>query len=173
VHPNEFCAAGARKDVPGLRARREAAMLIHATAIAIETELGFRAVLLRGRSGSGKSDLALRLIDAGARLVTDDQSVLSRRGEAIIVSPPARISGLMEVRGIGIMRVEALAEAPVVLIADLLPPERIERMPARRREEIFGLSLPVIAVTPFEASAPAKLRLALRAFTQPGLPVML
>jgi HPr kinase/phosphorylase len=148
-------------------------LLIHATAVAIETELGFRAMLLRGRSGSGKSDLALRLIDAGAYLVTDDQSVLLRRGDAIIVSPPARISGLMEVRGIGIMRVEALAEAPVVLIADLVPPEQIDRMPERRREEIFGLSLPVIAVTPFEASAPAKLRLALRAFTQPGLPVML
>ena len=148
-------------------------MLIHATAVAIETELGFRALLLRGRSGSGKSDLALRLIDAGARLVTDDQSVLSRRDDTIIVGPPARISGLLEVRGIGIMRVEALAEAPVVLIADLVSPDQIDRLPERRREEIFGLSLPVIALTPFEASAPAKLRLALRAFTQPGLPVML
>jgi len=148
-------------------------MLIHATAVAIETELGFRALLLRGRSGSGKSDLALRLIDAGARLVTDDQSVLSRRDDMIIVGPPARISGLLEVRGIGIMRVEALAEAPVVLIADLVSPDQIDRLPERRREEIFGLSLPVIALTPFEASAPAKLRLALRAFTQPGLPVML
>jgi len=148
-------------------------MLIHATAVAIETELGFRALLLRGRSGSGKSDLALRLIDAGARLVTDDQSVLSRRDDMIIVGPPARISGLLEVRGIGIMRVEALAEAPVVLIADLVSPDQIDRLPERRREEIFGLSVPVIALTPFEASAPAKLRLALRAFTQPGLPVML
>jgi len=148
-------------------------MLIHATAVAIETELGFRALLLRGRSGSGKSDLALRLIDAGARLVTDDQSVLSRRDDMIIVGPPARISGLLEVRGIGIMRVEALAEAPVVLIADLVSPDQIDRLPERRREEIFGLTVPVIALTPFEASAPAKLRLALRAFTQPGLPVML
>ena len=101
-------------------------MLIHATAVAIETELGFRALLLRGRSGSGKSDLALRLIDAGARLVTDDQSVLSRRDDMIIVGPPARISGLLEVRGIGIMRVEALAEAPVVLIADLVSPDQRE-----------------------------------------------
>ena len=146
---------------------------VHATAIAIATTLGLRAVLLRGRSGSGKSDLALRLIDAGAHLVTDDQSVLSRRGEAIVVTAPARISGLMEVRGIGIMRVAALAEAPVVLIADLVPSEQIDRLPERRRETIFGLSLPVIAVAPFEASAPAKLRLALRAFTEPGLPVML
>ncbi len=148
-------------------------LLIHATAIAIATDGGFRALLLRGRSGSGKSDLALRLIDAGASLVTDDQSVLSRRGDALIVSAPKRISGLMEVRGIGIMRVEALAEAPVVMVAELVRPEQIDRMPERRREEILGLSVPVIAVTPFEASAPAKLRLALRAFTQAGLPVML
>ena len=146
---------------------------VHATAVAIATALGIRAVLLRGRSGSGKSDLALRLIDAGAHLVTDDQSVLSRRGDAIVVTAPARISGLMEVRGIGIMRVEALAEAPVVLIADLVPSEQIDRLPERRRETILGLSLPVIAVAPFEASAPAKLRLALHAFTEPGLPVML
>jgi HPr kinase/phosphorylase len=146
---------------------------VHATAVAIATAQGVRAVLLRGRSGSGKSDLALRLIDAGAHLVTDDQSVLSRRGDAIVVAAPARISGLMEVRGIGIMRVAALAEAPVVLIADLVPPEQIDRLPERRRETILGLSLPVIAVAPFEASAPAKLRLALSAFTAPGLPVML
>lgn len=146
---------------------------VHATAVALATAVGVRAVLLRGRSGSGKSDLALRLIDAGAHLVTDDQSVLSRRGDAIVVTAPARISGLMEVRGIGIMRVEALAEAPVVLIADLVPSEQIDRLPERRRETILGLSLPVIAVAPFEASAPAKLRLALHAFTEPGLPVML
>jgi HPr kinase/phosphorylase len=146
---------------------------VHATAVALATAQGLRAVLLRGRSGSGKSDLALRLIDAGAHLVTDDQSVLSRRGDAIVVTAPARISGLMEVRGIGIMRVEALAEAPVVLIADLVPSELIDRLPERRRETILGLSLPVIAVAPFEASAPAKLRLALHAFTEPGLPVML
>ena len=151
----------------------EATLRVHATAVAIATAQGVCAVLLRGRSGSGKSDLALRLIDAGARLVTDDQSVLSRRGDVIVVTAPARISGLMEVRGIGIMRLEALAEAPVVLIADLVPSEQIDRMPERRRETILGLSLPVIAVAPFEASAPAKLRLALHAFTEPGLPVML
>src|SRR5688500_12410862 len=146
---------------------------VHATAVAFATGQGFRAVLLRGRPGSGKSDLALRLIDAGAHLVTDDQSVLSRRDDAIIVTAPARISGLMEVRGIGITRIEALAEAPVILIAELVPPEQIGRLPERRLETILGLSLPVIAVAPFEASAPAKLRLALRAFTGSGLPVML
>ena len=142
---------------------------IHATAIAINGH----AVLLRGHPGAGKSDLALRLIDAGASLVTDDQSVLTRRGDVLIVRPPGTISGLIEVRGIGIMRIEALAEAPVALIADLVPPDRVERLPARRREEILGVSLPLVQVAPFETSAAIKLRLALRALTEPGLPAML
>jgi serine kinase of HPr protein (carbohydrate metabolism regulator) len=142
---------------------------IHATAIAFDG----RAVLLRGQSGAGKSDLALRLIDAGAMLITDDQCMLSRRDNALIVRAPARIAGLIEVRGIGIMRLQSLAEAPVLLIADLVAPDQIERMPERRRETLLGIELPVIALAPFEASAPVKLRLAVRAFTETGLPVML
>jgi serine kinase of HPr protein (carbohydrate metabolism regulator) len=144
-------------------------VLLHATAVAIDGH----AVLLRGASGSGKSDLALRLIDAGARLVADDQSELWRRGAEIIVRAPATIAGLIEVRGIGIMRLDALAEAPVAMIADLVASEEIERLPARRSERVLGLPLPRIAVTPFDASAAAKLRLALRAFTEPGLPAMI
>jgi serine kinase of HPr protein (carbohydrate metabolism regulator) len=144
-------------------------LLLHATAVAIDG----RAVLLRGPSGSGKSDLALRLIDAGARLVADDQSELCRRGDRVIVRAPATIAGLIEVRGIGIMRLDALAEAPVAMIADLVASEEIERLPARRSERVLGLPLPRIAVTPFDASAAAKLRLALRAFTEPGLPAMI
>jgi HPr kinase/phosphorylase len=149
-------------------------LLIHATAVAIATAIGPRAVLLRGAPGAGKSDLALRLIDAGARLVADDQSELSRRGDALIVRPPATIAGLLEVRGIGIIRLDALAEAAVALIADLVPPEKIERLPAQRRSAtILGLALPLIELAPFEAAAAAKLRLALRAFTGPGLPAMI
>ena len=81
-----------------------ASILLHATAVAIDG----RAVLLRGPSGSGKSDLALRLIDAGARLVADDQSELSRRGDVLMVRAPATIAGLIEVRGLGILRLDAL-----------------------------------------------------------------
>jgi HPr kinase/phosphorylase len=142
---------------------------IHATAVAI----GGHAVLLRGQPGAGKSDLALRLIDAGARLIADDQSELCRRGDALIVRPPARITGLIEVRGIGIMRIDALDEAPVLLIADLIPIEQVERLPERRRETILGVDLPLIALAPFEASAAIKLRLVVRAYTEAGLPVML
>src|SRR5438105_12471801 len=109
-------------------------LLVHATAVAIATASGPRAVLLRGASGSGKSDLALRLIDAGARLVADDQSELSRRGDTLVVRAPATITGLLEVRGIGIVRLDALAEAPVVLLVDLVPAETLERLPVRHSE---------------------------------------
>ena len=148
------------------------ALLIHATAVAIETVFGPRAVLLRGCSGSGKSDLGLRLIDAGGRLVADDQSELKRRGALIIVRSPPTIAGLIEVRGLGIVRVEALAEAPLALIADLAAPETIERLPERDKERLLGLDLPRIAVAPFEVSAAAKVALAVRAVAGPGLPAL-
>ena len=141
-------------------------LLIHATAVAIEG----RAVLLRGPSGAGKSDLGLRLIDAGARLVADDQSELRWRDGALVVRAPATIAGLIEVRGIGIVRLDALLEAPVALIADLVASEKIERLPAAGGERILGCLVPRIAVSPFEASAPAKIRLALRVLTNPEAP---
>src|SRR5437588_11941311 len=115
-------------------------VLMHGTAVAIDG----RAVLLRGASGAGKSDLGLRLIDAGARLVADDQSELLRRGDSLIVRAPATIAGLIEVRGIGIVRLAALAEAPVALIVDLVPAETLERLPVRRTETLLGFGLPLI-----------------------------
>jgi HPr kinase/phosphorylase len=138
--------------------------LIHATTVAI----GGRAVLLRGVSGSGKSDLALRLIDAGARLVADDQSKLWREGDVILVRAPSPIAGLIEVRGVGILRVNSLPAARLTLIADLVAPERVERLPEPCSETILGVAIPAIAIVPFEASAPAKLRLALAALSEDG-----
>jgi serine kinase of HPr protein (carbohydrate metabolism regulator) len=137
------------------------------------TELGPRAVLLRGPSGSGKSDLGLRLIDAGAQLIADDQSELVRVGERIVVRPPSTIAGLIEVRGVGIIRLDPLMEAPLALIADLVAAKTIERLPLLRTTQILGLDLPLIAVAPFEASAVAKLRLALRVYSEPSFPAML
>jgi HPr kinase/phosphorylase len=137
--------------------------LAHATTVAIDG----RAVLLRGPSGTGKSDLALRLIDAGARLVADDQSELYRDAETVRVRAPATIAGLIEVRGLGIMRLDPLESARLALIADLLPSEGLERLPQRRTEAILGIAIPVIALAPFEASAPAKLRVALRGLADP------
>lgn len=121
-------------------------------------------MLLRGPSGAGKSDLALRLIDSGARLVADDQTELVRRGKAVIARSPARIAGLIEARGVGIAKLagdQLVAQAPVSLLVDLASPEHIERLPESMRERVLGVDLPVLALAPFEASAPAKLRLAL------------
>jgi HPr kinase/phosphorylase len=140
-------------------------LLVHATAIAIEGS----AVLLRGRPGAGKSDLALRLIDDGARLVADDQVELRRVGRHILVRAPASIAGLLEVRGIGIVRVDALDEAPLVLLANLASSGEAERLPETRFEEVLGLAIPLIVLAPFEASAAAKLRLAVREFRAAGL----
>jgi serine kinase of HPr protein (carbohydrate metabolism regulator) len=139
-------------------------LLVHATAVAI----GDRAVLLRGPSGSGKSDLALRLIDAGGRLVADDQSRLWRDGNAILVGAPGSIARLIEVRGVGIVKVEAAAVGRLALIADLVAPQHIERLPEPSSETILGLTIPLITLAPFEASAPIKLRLALAAILPGG-----
>lgn len=144
-------------------------MLLHATCVALRivgkaSNRHWRAVLLRGPSGAGKSDLAARLIETGARLVADDQTVLSRQGENVVGAAPPTLAGLLEVRGVGIVkldRTQLLARAPIALVVDLVPPERIERMPEEAYERILGLDLPVLAMAPLEASAGAKLRLAL------------
>jgi len=130
---------------------------VHGTAVA----LGGDGILLRGPSGCGKSDLALRLIDAGARLLADDQTELSLKGGSLEMRAPAAIAGQIEVRGIGILPVPSLNAAPLRLVVDLVPPERIERLPEPQFCTFLGLSVPLLALAPFEASAVAKLRLAL------------
>ncbi len=137
-------------------------LLLHASCVAIEG----LAVLLRGPSGSGKSDLALRLIDAGAVLVSDDQTEIVRRGHQIVALPPAPLAGMLEVRGLGIVRLTPhLAEAPVALAVDLVAAAEIERMPEPAAVTLLGLDVPLLRLDPFAASAPAKLRLAVRVAT--------
>lgn len=144
-------------------------ILVHATSVAIDG----RAVLLRGPAGAGKSDLALRLIDGGARLVADDQVELRRAGERVLVAAPAAIAGLIEVRGVGILRVGAVAEATLALLVDLVPPAKVDRFPETRREDVLGVAAPLIALSPFEASAAAKLRFALRAYSADSAPAII
>jgi len=130
---------------------------IHGTVVA----LAGRGVLLRGRPGSGKSDLALRLIERGGRLVADDRVDLALRRGRVIARAPRTLAGLIEARGVGVVSVPRLARAPIALVADLTDRERVERMPAPDRCVLLGVSLPRLRLAPFEASAPIKLRLAL------------
>lgn len=145
---------------------------LHATAIAV----GQRAVIIRGPSGSGKSDLALRclsvsasqLVTAPARLLADDQVLVRRDGSTLIVSAPAALLGRLEIRGVGILELDAAPEARAVLIADLVERSQIERYPDPwPMASILGLSVPVLRVSAFEASAPIKL---LAALCMPSLP---
>jgi HPr kinase/phosphorylase len=144
-------------------------LLVHGTAVAIEGE----AILLRGPSGAGKSDLGLRLIDGGADLVADDQALLRRAGARVVVLAPDAIAGMIEVRGVGIVRIAAVAGVPLALIVDLLPSGEIERLPEPRIEAVLGVAVPLIALAPFEASAAAKLRLILRALAAEPLPAII
>jgi len=129
---------------------------VHGTTVALDGA----GILIRGPSGSGKSDLALRLIDAGARLVADDQTELWRRDDAVMARSPATIAGQMEVRGLGILRFPHLAEAPLRLVLDLVAAEAVERLPEPQSCDVLQCPIPLLALAPFEASAPLKVRLA-------------
>lgn len=132
---------------------------LHASCVAI----GGRGVLITGRSGSGKSDLALRLIDRGAELVSDDYTLVRRVGSHLLARAPDTIAGKMEIRGVGLVELPALADVPICLLADLDRP--VERLPEMKEEvKIAGLCLPVIAISALEASAPVKLEMALLQF---------
>ncbi len=141
--------------------------LVHATCVLADGV----GLLLRGSSGAGKSDLALRLIDAGGTLVADDQTVLRVDQDRLVAQPPETLAGRLEVRGLGILEVAHSAEAEVRLVVDLRPGEEPERLPAPAEAEILGLRLPYLRLDPFAPSAVAKLRLAARSLgtlQQPG-----
>lgn len=144
------------------------AELVHGTAIA----LGEHAALIRGPSGSGKSDLALRCIALApfahitcyAELVADDQVRLAVVGAAIEASPPPAIAGKMEVRGVGILSLPHRPLARLVLVVDLVPPAEVPRYPLDATSESFlGVELPSLRLAAFESSSPVKVILALDA----------
>ncbi|MBO6782655.1 MAG: HPr kinase/phosphatase C-terminal domain-containing protein [Alphaproteobacteria bacterium] len=134
---------------------------VHATCVALAVGEDWCGVLLRGPSGSGKSDLALRLIDAGARLVSDDQTELTASSGEVVARAPESLAGRLEVRGVGILAFEYLAEAPVGLVCDLCAPSDVPRLPEAQTVWIAGSELPRLWLAPFESSAVAKVRLGL------------
>ncbi len=146
--------------------------VIHGSCIAI----GGDGVLLLGAPGSGKSDLALRLIDGTGtgltgtprtgQLVADDQVVIHRSGESLMASAPPALRGQLEIRGLGIVNVAAAPETALKLAVRLTPSPEIERMPdlERSQMDILGLPIPLVLVDPASASAPARIRAALDHF---------
>ena len=129
----------------------------HATCVSLYGA----GLIIRGPSGAGKSDLALRLIDRGARLVADDRVDLLVSDNGVIARAPETLAGLLEVRGLGILRVPVLEATVVRLVVDLVNHENVPRLPDRRMTDLIGMDVPAVTLDPFEASAVTKVRLAL------------
>ena len=132
---------------------------LHASCVARDG----RAILIYGRSGAGKSDLALRLIDRGAILVSDDYTLVKRAGGQLLASAPATIAGRLEVRNVGIIDCDHQDDVPIRLYVDL------DRQPERHPEPddsmvVAGVKLPVLALNGQDVSAAIKIELALKRF---------
>jgi serine kinase of HPr protein (carbohydrate metabolism regulator) len=140
----------------GMAGPRLSAETLHASTVAMDG----RAVLITGPSGSGKSDLSLRLIDRGFTLVSDDQTIVKKDGSRLLASAPPTIAGKLEIRGIGIVEMERTDNVPVALIVELT--SDIQRLPDDSRERpILGIGVPLISIDALTASAPAKVAIAL------------
>lgn len=132
---------------------------IHATTVAIRG----RGVLILGESGAGKSDLALRLIDRGARLVADDYTLLSSEAGALVASAPSTIAGRMEIRGIGIVTMPSDDRATIALAVRI---GTEERMPEPATLDVAGVAIPRVTIDPRAPSAPIKVEWALAQVTE-------
>ena len=128
---------------------------IHATAVALTGG----GVLLFGPSGSGKSDLALRLVDRGARLISDDQTLVTRSGGGVKAAALPGWQGQIEVRGIGIVTLPFADTAEIALVAVLTPSP--ERLPRPSVYPLCGVDVPCIELDPRPSSAPLLIELAL------------
>src|SRR5919106_4308878 len=135
---------------------RLSAETVHASTVAIDG----RAVLIAGPSGSGKSDLALRLLDRGFTLVSDDRTIVRKEGARLVASAPPNIKGKLEIRGVGIVDMKSASDVPVALVVELT--SEIQRLPDDSRERmILGTGVPLISVDAMTASAASKVALAL------------
>jgi len=140
-------------------ARSPAHVWLHASCV----QHGGVGIVLLGPSGAGKSDFALRLIDAGALLVADDRLQVEASETGLVGRPAAALAGLLEVRGIGILRIPYCRASPLGLVVELDGAKPMVRMPQPATYEILGTALPFLHLDPQAPSAVAKLRLALTA----------
>jgi HPr kinase/phosphorylase len=145
--------------------------LVNGTAVAWRGQ----GVLILGATGAGKSDLTLRLIDAGATLIADDVVELMREGNQLLLSfppeGPADLKGKMEVKGLGIMSVPAAPpQVPLALVVRATQPAEVELVPETLESEWLDLPVTTIGIHLLEPSAPAKVRLALAKLTRSIIP---
>jgi serine kinase of HPr protein (carbohydrate metabolism regulator) len=143
-------------------------MIVHAGLIARHDAGRWRGVLIEGASGSGKSDLALRAINAGWALVADDRTLLWTSGRRLFGRAAPALAGLIEARGIGVVPCQARDFAVIDLMVRCAAPGAVERMPENQSCQRLGLTIPLVALPAWEASAPAKLAIAL---SHLGLPI--
>ena len=128
----------------------------HSTSVAIE-DLG---VLIRGKSGIGKSDLALRLIDSGATLISDDLTICKKIDDYLYLYPHSETKGLLEVREIGIMTVPYVENIKLTLVVELVE-KQFERIPRTMNCNILGIKFPKIKISGKSSSAVAKIKIKL------------
>lgn len=138
---------------------------VHASCV----EIAGTGVLLRGPSGSGKSDLALRLIDGGARLVADDRVDLTIEDAGLVASAPQALSGMIEVRGVGLAQLPSVARARIGMVIDLVDDDTVERLPEPAVCRLLGIDVRQIRLAAHSASAAAKVRLAVDAVSRNSL----
>lgn len=142
----------------------------HGTAVLLSSaEHPPAAVFIRGASGSGKSDLAFRLLAQGAVLISDDQVELERRQDRIFAGAIDAIRGLIEVRGVGLLRYPVADPAPVKLVIDLVPRDDVPRLPEWKTMDVLGVDLPVLKLHAFDAATPCKLRAAMTVVHHPEM----
>jgi serine kinase of HPr protein (carbohydrate metabolism regulator) len=146
--------------------------ILHGTAVLLkEGRFKPSAVFIRGSSGSGKSDLAFRLVEAGASLVSDDQVALEKQQDKLIAGTMDAIAGLLEVRGVGLLHYPAAEHVRVRLVIDLVSRENVPRLPEWEEVDILGVRLPRLKLHAFEASAPLKIIKAMEAVHAPEMVV--
>jgi len=133
-------------------------MIWHGGLVARSVRGQWIGALIEGPSGIGKSDLAMRALELGATLVADDRVILWRSGGRLYGRAPVALSGLLEIRGVGIVRrtPRGLVEVSLV-IACQSGPQSVERYPEQRIVERMGVRLPLRPLWPLEPAAPGKL----------------
>lgn len=148
---------------PNRTIRHGTAVLLHNPGYAAS------AIFIRGASGSGKSDLALRLMARGAELIGDDQVELEKRQENVFAGAVDAIRGLIEIRGLGLLRYPEAAPAKLRLIIDLVAREDVPRLPHWGDMDIFGVKIPLVKLHAFDASVIDKVHAAMMVVHHPKM----